>query len=126
MGRKQSGANEENNSNKSMLIAAPWKRDSWKKKINKKKKKTRFTERPDHLHYYSFPLSLLALTTYSKTKVSVSLVWMMSWRVTMLACFSCFKSDASRMAVKGAPSSSCSRISFSATTWFVRLRKQDG
>lgn len=64
------------------------------------------------------------LTTYSNTNVSVSLVWTISWSVTMLACFNSFKSEASRMAVNGAPSSSCSLISFSATTWFVKLRKK--
>lgn len=34
------------------------------------------------------------LTTYSKTRVRVSLVWMMSWRSTMLACFRPFRRDA--------------------------------
>ena len=33
-------------------------------------------------------------TTYSNTNVSVSLVWTMSWRVTIFACFSPFRSDA--------------------------------
>ena len=61
------------------------------------------------------------LTTYSKTKVSVSLVWTMSCSVTMLACLSCFSKDASRIAVKGVPSSSWSRISFNATTCCVKL-----
>ena len=56
------------------------------------------------------------LTTYSKTNVSVSLVWTMSCRVTMLACFNSLSRDASRIAVNGAPSSSCSLISFNATT----------
>ena len=66
------------------------------------------------------------LTTYSKTKVKVSLVWTISWRVTMFACFNSFKSDASRIAVNGAPSSSWSLISFRATTWFVKLKIQKG
>lgn len=35
-----------------------------------------------------------SLTTYSKTRVRVSLVWMMSWRSTMLACFRPFRRDA--------------------------------
>lgn len=34
------------------------------------------------------------LTTYSKTSVSVSLVWMMSWRSTMFECFRPFRRDA--------------------------------
>lgn len=34
------------------------------------------------------------LTTYSKTSVRVSLVWMMSWSSTMLACFRPFSRDA--------------------------------
>lgn len=35
-----------------------------------------------------------SLTTYSKTRVRVSLVWMMSWSSTMLACFRPFRRDA--------------------------------
>ena len=62
------------------------------------------------------------LTTYSKTKVNEFRVWMMSCRVTMLLCLSSFNSEASRMAVKGVPSSSCSRISFKATTCWVKLK----
>lgn len=46
------------------------------------------------------------LTTYSKTKVSVSRVCTMSCKVTTLLCFSSFNNEASRIAVKGAPSSS--------------------
>lgn len=46
------------------------------------------------------------LTTYSKTNVSVSRVCTMSCKVTTLLCFSSFNNDASRIAVKGAPSSS--------------------
>lgn len=61
------------------------------------------------------------LTTYSNTKVKVSRVWIMSWSVTMFECLSSFSKDASRIAVNGAPSSSCRRISFKAITWFVRL-----
>ena len=34
------------------------------------------------------------LTTYSKTKVRLVAVWMMSCRVTIFACFSPFSSDA--------------------------------
>ena len=40
--------------------------------------------------------STRALTTNSKTKVSVSFVCMMSCSVMMLACFSAFKSDAKK------------------------------
>lgn len=36
------------------------------------------------------------LTTYSKTSVKVSFVWMMSWRSTMFACFSPFKREAEK------------------------------
>lgn len=61
------------------------------------------------------------LTTYSNTNVSVSRVWTISCSVTMFECFNSFSSDASRIAVNGAPSSSCSLISLSATTWFVKL-----
>lgn len=39
-------------------------------------------------------ISVCRLTTYSKTRVRVSLVWMMSWRRTMLACFRPFRRDA--------------------------------
>lgn len=39
---------------------------------------------------------LILLTTYSNTRVSVSLVWMMSWSSTMLACFSPFNREAGR------------------------------
>lgn len=67
-------------------------------------------------------IKIKALTTYSNTNVKVSLVCTMSWSVTIFACFNSFKRDASRIAVNGAPSSSCSLISFSATTWFVRLK----
>ena len=74
-------------------------------------------------HIYVLLNCRLLLTTYSKTKVSEDLVWMMSCSVTMLVCFNSLRSDASRMAVKGAPSSSCRRISFRATTWFVRLKE---
>lgn len=38
--------------------------------------------------------AVFTLTTYSKTRVRVSLVWMMSWRSTMLACFRPFRRDA--------------------------------
>lgn len=65
-------------------------------------------------------------TTYSKTKVNVSRVWTISCSVTMFECFSSFNSDASRIAVNGAPSSSCSLISFSATTWLVKLFGENG
>ena len=41
----------------------------------------------------------------------------------MLLCLSSFSKDASLMAVKGAPSSSCNLISFNATTCFVKLEK---
>lgn len=64
---------------------------------------------------------LSLLTTYSNTKVNVSRVWTISCSVTIFECFNSFSKDASRMAVNGAPSSSCSLISFSATTWFVKL-----
>lgn len=69
---------------------------------------------------------LQILTTYSKTKVSVSLVWTMSCSVTIFACFNSLSRDASRIAVNGAPSSSCSLISFNATTWWVKLRFTEG
>lgn len=36
------------------------------------------------------------LTTYSKTSVKVSLVWMMSWSSTMFACFSPFRREAEK------------------------------
>lgn len=62
------------------------------------------------------------LTTYSNTNVNVSRVWTISWSVTIFECFSSFNSEASRIAVNGAPSSSCSLISLSATTWFVKLK----
>lgn len=56
------------------------------------------------------------LTTYSKTNVSVCLVWMISCNVTILECLSSLRREASRIAVNGAPSSSWSLISFKATT----------
>lgn len=65
--------------------------------------------------------TVLKLTTNSNTNVSVSLVWTISCRVTMLACFSSLSRDASLIAVNGAPSSSCSLISFKATTCCVKL-----
>lgn len=65
------------------------------------------------------------LTTYSNTKVKVSRVCTISCSVTMLECFSSFSNEASRIAVNGAPSSSCSRISFNATTWFVKLLRKE-
>ena len=42
----------------------------------------------------------------------------------MLLCLSSFSKEASLMAVKGAPSSSCNLISFNATTCFVKLKKE--
>lgn len=39
-------------------------------------------------------VAVCGLTTYSKTRVRVSLVWMMSWRSTMLVCFRPFRRDA--------------------------------
>ena len=79
------------------------------------------------VHYHQITIIIdwrvvCVLTTYSKTKVSDVFVWMMSWSVTMFVCLSSLRRDASRMAVKGAPSSSWSRISFSATIWLVKLK----
>lgn len=71
-------------------------------------------------HYVEFD----RLTRYSKTNVRVDRVCTMSWSITILECFRSFKRDASRMAVNGVPSSSWGRISFRATTWFVRLKIQ--
>ena len=65
------------------------------------------------------------LTTYSMTNVSAVFVWMMSWRQTMFACFKPFRSDASLIAVKGAPSSCCRRISLSATTCWLTLKERE-
>ena len=65
----------------------------------------------------------IVLTTYSKTKVNEFLVWIMSWRVTMLLCLSSLRREASLIAVKGVPSSSWSRISFNATTCCVKLKR---
>ena len=42
----------------------------------------------------------------------------------MLLCLSSLSKDASLMAVKGAPSSSCNLISFNATTCFVKLENE--
>ena len=42
----------------------------------------------------TYPDGSLTLTTYSKTRVRVSLVWMMSWSSTMLECFRPFRRDA--------------------------------
>ena len=66
---------------------------------------------------------IVKLTTYSKTKVNESLVWMMSWSVTIFACLKPRRSDASLIAVKGVPSSTCNRISLSATTLLVKLKE---
>lgn len=52
--------------------------------------------------FFLSSIILQVLTTYSKTKVSVSRVWTMSCSVTMLLCFSSFSSEASRMAVRSA------------------------
>ena len=60
---------------------------------------------------------------YSKTNVKLVAVWIMSCRVTTLACRSAFKSDASRIAVKGVPSSAFNAISFKATSCPVCLPK---
>ncbi|KAE9531553.1 hypothetical protein AGLY_010759 [Aphis glycines] len=57
----------------------------------------------------SVKYTTLILTTYSKTNVSVSRVCTMSCKVTTLLCFSSFNNEASRIAVKGAPSSSCNK-----------------
>lgn len=90
------------------------------------------------------------LTRYSNTSVRHLSVWIMSWRVTILACFKSFSRDTVRrrqrkrqsnpdnklswkskaagggvkpslMAVQGAPSSCSSRISFRATKLSVSL-----
>lgn len=37
------------------------------------------------------------LTMYSKTNVSVSLVWIMSWSSTILACFKPFRREARKI-----------------------------
>ena len=65
-----------------------------------------------------------SLTTNSNTNVKDDFVWIISWRVTMLLCLSSLSKDASLMAVKGAPSSSCNLISFNATTCFVKLENE--
>jgi len=59
---------------------------------------------------------------YSNTSVNLVLVWMMSCNVTTLACFKVFSNDASRIAVKGVPSSELRDISFKATSWPVCLK----
>ncbi len=64
---------------------------------------------------------LRSISAYSKMSVSDRGVWMMSCKVTMLACFKSFRREISLMAVHGAPSSCSRRISFSATSLSVIL-----
>ena len=93
-------------------------RKSWKRKSF-----TFLASRPPPPLPYLSMYCERSVCTYSNTKVKVSRVWIISWRVTMLLCLSSFRRLASRMAVNGAPSSSWSLISFNATTWLVRWLK---
>lgn len=49
---------------------------------------------PQKVQSADVSVAVCSLTTYSKTRVRVSLVWMMSWSSTMLECFRPFRRDA--------------------------------
>jgi len=56
------------------------------------------------------------LTTNSKTNVRASLVWIMSWSVTMLACFRPFNSDATTN------NNNYNNITKYVTDWFSEIQ----